>query len=167
MNMKNVVGNFVTRTGTIHGRLKQANSFHPTIKFTAEISETEMTFLDTIVYKGERFLKESILDVRTHFKPTETFQYTNYYSCHLPGVTKGFIKGEALRLLRTNSSQLTFEENIRNFAVRLKNRGYPTATVQKHLSEVEFSERKTALKNKNITAQKKILSRNTTRCCLT
>jgi len=109
------------------------------------------------VYKGERFLKESILDVRTHFKPTETFQYTNYYSCHPPGVTKGFIKGKALRLLRTNSSQLNFEENIRNFAVRLKNRGYPTATVQKHLSEVEFSERKTALKNKNITAQKKIL----------
>ena len=137
--------------------LLEANSFHPTIKFTAEISETETTFLDTIVYKGERFLKESILDVRTHFKPTETFQYTNYYSCHPPGITKGFIKGEALRLLRTNSSQLNFEENIRNFAVCFKNRGYPTATVKKHLSEVEFSERKTALKNKNITAQKKIV----------
>ena len=32
-----------------------ANSFHPTIKFTAEISNTEMTFLDTCVYKGDRF----------------------------------------------------------------------------------------------------------------
>ena len=29
-----------------------------------------------------------------------------------PGVKKGFIKGEALRLLRTNSSEKTFEENI-------------------------------------------------------
>ena len=29
----------------------KANSFHPTIKFTAEISETETTFLDTKVYK--------------------------------------------------------------------------------------------------------------------
>ena len=26
---------------------------------------------------------------------TETFQYTNFHSCHPPGVTKGFIKGEA------------------------------------------------------------------------
>ena len=26
---------------------------------------------------------------------TETFQYTNFYSCHPPGVTKDFIKGEA------------------------------------------------------------------------
>ena len=109
------------------------------------------------MYKGDRFHKESILDVRTYFKPTETFQYTNFHSCHPPGVTKGFIKGEALRLLRTNSSQTTFEENIRNFATRLESRGYPTATVEKHLSEVKFSERKTSLTNRNKTAQKKIL----------
>ena len=50
----------------------KANDFHPTIKFTAQISETETIFLDTVVYKGDRFLKESILDVRTYFKPTET-----------------------------------------------------------------------------------------------
>ena len=28
-------------------------------------------------------------DVRTHFKPTETFQYTHFSSCHPPGVRKG------------------------------------------------------------------------------
>ena len=67
------------------------------------------------MYKGERFKTESILDVRTHFKPTETFQYTHFPSCHPLGVKKGFIKGEALRLLRTNSSEKTFEENIINF----------------------------------------------------
>ena len=61
--------------------IEQANSFHPTIKFTAEISQIETTFLDTTVYKGERFEKERILDVRTHFKSTETFQYTNFNSC--------------------------------------------------------------------------------------
>ena len=74
-----------------------------------------------------------------------------------PGVTKCFIKIEVSRLLRTNSSQPIFEENIRNFAVCLKNRGYPAATVEKHLSEIKFSERKTSLSNKNRTAQKKIL----------
>ena len=152
-----IISMWDTNRDKIEEFLLRANSFHPTIKFTAEISEIETTFLDTVVYKYDRFLKESILDVRTHFKPTKTFQYTNFYSCHPPGVTKGFIKGEALRLLRTNSSQLTFEENIRNFAVRLKNRGYPAATVEKHLSEVKFSERKTSLTNKNRTAQKKIL----------
>ena len=70
-----------------------ANSFHPTITFMAEISETEITFLDTKVYKGETFHKKSILDVQTHYKPKETFQFTNFYSCHPLGLTKGFIKG--------------------------------------------------------------------------
>ena len=68
--------------------IEQANSYHPTIKFTAEVSQLEKTFLDTTVYKGERFEKELILDVRTHYKPTETFQYTNYNSCHTAGVKK-------------------------------------------------------------------------------
>ena len=86
--------------GEISSFIELANNYHPTIKFTAEISDTEITFLDTCVYKGERFNKESILDVRTHFKTTETFQYTHFTSCHPPGVRKGFIKGEALRLFK-------------------------------------------------------------------
>ena len=44
------------------------------IKFTAEISDNEITFLDRVVFKGERFVKESILDIKTHYKPTETFK---------------------------------------------------------------------------------------------
>ena len=51
--------------------IEQANNFHPTIKFTAEISDNETTFLDTIIFKGERFRNESILDIGTHNKPTE------------------------------------------------------------------------------------------------
>ena len=31
-----------------------------------------------VVYKGDRFLKEVILDIKTHYKLTETFQYTEY-----------------------------------------------------------------------------------------
>ena len=93
--------------------VKKANDFLSTIEFTAEMSEAEISFLDTKVYKRVRFNKESILDVQTHYKPTETFQYTNFYSCHPPDVKKGFINGEALRLPRTNSSQITFERNYK------------------------------------------------------
>ena len=95
------------------------------VKFTAEISDNETTFLDTIIFKGERFRNKSILDIRTHYKPTETFQYTHFTSSHPVGVKRGFIKGEALRLLRTNSSETTFDESISNFKSRLITRGYP------------------------------------------
>ena len=135
--------------------LLKANSFHPTIKFTAEISETAL--LDTKVYKDDRFNKQSILDMRMHFKTTETFQYTKFYLCHPPGVTKGFIKGEALRLLRTNSSQFTFEVNMSNFKTCLQNRDYPARIVEKHLSQITLSNKVMSLAQKNKTAPKKIL----------
>ena len=99
--------------------IEQANKQHQTIKSTAEVFKTETNFLDTTVYKGEGFRDESVLDVRTHFKPTETFQCTHFSTCHQPGVKRGFIKGEALRLLRTNSSKTFFEESVTNFKTHL------------------------------------------------
>ena len=136
--------------------IEQANNFHPTIKFTAEISDNETTFLDTIIFKGERFRNESILDIRTHYKPTETFQYTHFTSSHPVGVKRGFIKGEALRLLRTNSSETTFDESISNFKSRLITRGYPHEMIQTTLSEVNFAKRQSALQQKKKT-RKQIL----------
>ena len=99
-----------------------ANRFHPSIRFTAEISHTEITFMETCLYKGDRLKKNSSIDVRTHFKPTETFQYTPFDSCHPPGVRKGFIKGEALRFLRINSWKAKFVEHMALFKQRLQHR---------------------------------------------
>ena len=128
--------------------IEQANKHHQTIKFTAEVSETETNFLDTTVYKGERFRNESVLDVRTHFKPTETFQYTHFSTCHPSGVKRGFIKGEALRLLRTNSSKTLFKERVTNFKTHLLGRGYPENFIQTTPSEVTFKDRNQALRQK-------------------
>ena len=113
-------------------------------------------FLDTTVYKGTRFKDQSILDVKTHFKPTETFQYTHFTSCHPPSVKNGFVKGEALRILRTNSSKDTFEENISKFKRHLRDRGYPRNLVEKLLSEIKFTRRGSVLNGNNKT-QKDIL----------
>ena len=109
------------------------------MKFTAEISDTETVFLDTVVYKGKSFKEKSILDVKTHFKKTETFQYTHFTSCHPPSLKKGFVKGEALRMLRTNSPKTTFEENISNFKIRLIDRGYPQTMIENLLSDIKFT----------------------------
>ena len=131
--------------------IEQANKHHPTTKFTAEISCTDATFLDTTIYKGQKFNKESVLDMRTHFKPTERFQHTFFTTCHPPGAKKGFVKGKALRLLRTNSSIKTFEENITIFKKYLMKRGYPQNFINNTLSEVKFQERTLALLQLNKT----------------
>ena len=93
--------------------------------------ERQIIFLDTTVFKGERFAKHSILDIKTHYKPTETFQFTHFVSCHPPGVKYGFIKGEAIRLLRTSSTRKKFlEEGHLKFKQRLKARGYPENIIE-------------------------------------
>ena len=139
-----------TNRGEITQFIEQANKHHPTIKFTAEVSDTERTFLDTIIYKGARFETKSVLDVRTHFKPTETFQYTHFSSCHPTGVKRGFVKGEALRLLKTNSSKTLFEKKIRTFKKHLAKRGYPKGFIKKkNLAQVNFQNRSQALQQKN------------------
>ena len=55
-----------TSLDKIESSVEKANNFHSTTKFTAEMSETEITLLDAKVYKGVRFNKESFLDVQTH-----------------------------------------------------------------------------------------------------
>ena len=50
--------------------IEQANKRHPTLKFTVGISDTETTFLETNIYKGERFKSnQSLMCARTLIQP--------------------------------------------------------------------------------------------------
>ena len=123
----------------------EANRHHSTIKFTAEISDKETHFLDTTIFKGERFHKDSILDISTHFKPTEKFQYTHYTSCHAPEVKKGFIKGKRSGFLEPT---LRRQDLKKIFVTYLRVRGYPDYLVNNVLAEVKFTNRRSALEQK-------------------
>ena len=46
---------------------------------------------------------------------------------------------------------------MKNFERRLQNRGYPANVVEKHLSEVKFTDRKASLEQRNNNARKTIL----------
>ena len=102
----------------------------------AEISDKEISFLDTTVFKDERFNKQAILDIRTH--------YTHFSSCLLLGVEKGLSKGLSAK---------SFLENITQFKTHLRARDYHNSLVERITSEVKFSERKSALQQ----GEKKIL----------
>ena len=39
-------------------------------------------FSDTTIFRVERLNRESVLDLRNCFRPTETFQFTFYTTCH-------------------------------------------------------------------------------------
>ena len=125
--------------------LHRLNSCHPTIHFTWTVSSEGVDFLDTKIYKGSRFQQTGILDVQTFFKPTNTFQYLHFSSSHTKGAFKGLVKGEAIRFLRSNSSQENFERTISTFRHHLLCRGYPKVFVDPLLSTVPYSLRNTYL----------------------
>ena len=110
--------------------------------------DTYTTFLNTVVCKGIRFQEQSVLDIKTHFKPTETFQYP-----HFSSVKKGFVRGEVLILLPTKYLKTAFEENITKFKSRLLNRGYPKNLIETLLSDIKCTERKSALQQKKISGK--------------
>ena len=128
--------------------MEKANNFHSTIKSKAEMRETELTFLETKVYKGVRFNKEPVLDGQADFKPTRCLwakQIEAFPHTRVNLQAWSFIKGEALRRLRTDSSQTPLEENIKKFESCLIERGCPVPIVRKYLSELKFAGRKTTL----------------------
>ena len=77
-----------------------------------------------------RYRVQTRFSIWGHTSNQRRHSNTSFFtSCHPPGVKKGFAKGEALRLLRTNSSMKTFEENI------TMERGYPQNFTNNALSE--------------------------------
>ena len=128
--------------------IKSINGLHERINFTAEFSTTEITFLDLCLYKGERFAKEGILDIKTHIKPTNTQQYIHASSAHPPGTGRGIIKGELLRYLRTNSNKATFQMYKEKHAENMKKRGYRQEIIDRSIRGIEFPDRQKTLTNK-------------------
>lgn len=82
--IEDIISLLHTSRGVVNQFNEQANEYHPTIKFTAEISVSEATSLDATFYRSKRFKRELVLDVRILFKPTEVFQDTFYTTFHPP-----------------------------------------------------------------------------------
>ena len=121
------------------------NQIHPTIKFTSECSPQQVTFLDLTVYKGERFERSGVLDVKTYVKAYNKQLYVHAKSYHPKGTGKGIIIGEALRYLRTNSDQRHFDQMILKHKKILHNRGYNPEVSSRLIEPITFTERQTVL----------------------
>ena len=81
-----------------------------------------------------RFNATQLLDLSTHFKSTNTFQYLHFSSSHPRSVFKGLVKGEAIRFLRSNTDAHTYYNTLRTFRNHLLNWKYPKYFVDEHLT---------------------------------
>ena len=74
------------------------NIVHPTIKFTSDISDTEISFLDLTTY-----IQQSQLHTRLYTKTTDRHMYLNYLSEHPMSLKKSIPYSQFLRLKRIHS----------------------------------------------------------------
>ena len=95
---------------------------HRTIKFTAEYSKKEVTFLDTKV-KINNETNQIYTDLYT--KDTDTHNYLHYTSAHPIHCKKGGPFGEFLRIRRNCHNIIDFEIHSNSRISDYQRRGYP------------------------------------------
>ena len=108
--------------------LEKLNSFHPTIKFTAEWSREKINYLDVSVIRiGNR------LHTDLFVKPTDTHQYLHASSCHVYHSKKSIPYSQALRLNRICSENSFFDKRCDELEGWLIKRGYNQAMVREQV----------------------------------
>ena len=83
------------------------NKKHPTIKFTAEWSKTQINFLDVTVYLENENIKTDL-----YVKSTDTHQYLHSSSYHPYHCKKGIPYSQALSLNRICSDSRSFDRDV-------------------------------------------------------
>ena len=113
-----------------HGRAKleafiqHANTFHPTIKFTSNISTTQI-FIEVMVT-----LLGNYIHTDFYSKPTNTFNYLHWSSCHPQHTKLSIPYSLAFRLVRVCSSEAALTRRLNYLKHHLKKRGFPHKHIQ-------------------------------------
>ena len=105
--------------------VENINSFHPTIKFTADSSRVSVHFLDTTVTIENGSLKTDLFN-----KPTDKHNYLLPSSCHPPHCTKNIPYSQALRIKRICSSETDFEIRTNELSNHLRKRQYFRGSIE-------------------------------------
>ena len=142
-----------------HGRpsldtfLNHINSVHSTIKFTADISENQVSFLDTSV-----IITEDNGNVKTDLftKKTDTFNFLHYDSCHPRHSTNSIPYSQFLRIRRICTEEDDFKRHCLQRASHFLRRGYPKELLVKAFAKAQDQDRMSLLfKNNSVDKQEK------------
>lgn len=115
--------------------VSQANTLVPGIKLTMNCSSTNMPFLDISLT-----ISNGRITYAPYSKPMSRFLYLPFHSSHPSHILSGWLKGEAIRLLRHSPSPFTYKTELEKFITRLRARGYPHPFITKALSGVTWSQ---------------------------
>ena len=116
------------------------NSFHPALKYTWEISDTSLAFLDIKISIEGNGLCTSV-----YYKPTDSHSYLLFSSSHPSYVKNSIPFSQFLRLRRLCSDDSGFSEKSEAMSQFFDKRGYPVSVVQAGYHRAQQTDRQAAL----------------------
>ena len=108
--------------------IEYLNEKHPTIKFTAEWSQTSINILDISVS-----FTDGKISTDLNVKATDSQQYLHSSSCHPFHCKKRIPYSQALRLNRICSDPISFDRRCNDLEKWLIERGYSEREVRKQI----------------------------------
>jgi hypothetical protein len=132
---------------------EHANSIHPSIKFTHEVSKTKMSFLDTTTTA-----KEGNMTTDLYSKPTDKHQYLSPSNCHPKHCFKSIPFSRAIRVKRICSTVETTKQRLGDLRHHLKRRGYNDKVIESGFSKASEIDRND-LEYKEIKINKRVRSK--------
>ena len=120
---------------------EHANSIHPSIKFTHEMSKTTISFLDTTTT-----VKEGNMTTDLYFKSTDKHHYLSHSSCHPKHWFKSISFSQAIRVKWICSTVETTKQRLWDLRHHLKRRviesGFSKASEIKRNDLLEYKEKR-------------------------
>ena len=104
---------------------EMAYSLHSALKYTWEVSETLLAFLDIKVS-----ISGNVLCTSVHYKPTDSHSYLLYSSSHPSHVKNSIPYSQFLRLRRLCSDDSDFSSKSEEMCQSFEKRGYPVSVVK-------------------------------------
>ena len=134
---------FCIFTGTLdelNSFINYLNSCDPHIKFTSEISQTTVTFLDTRVN-----LSHNKIETDLFCKPTDSHNYLLFSSSHPRRCKESIPFSQLLRIRRICSRLVDFDKHMKETTLHFINRGYPIDLLEEAALKARRLDRKTLL----------------------
>ena len=125
----------------LYSFLKALNQVNKSIKFTSDISQNKVNFLDVTIYKDNL----GNLETGLYTKPTDAHLYLHYSSYHPEHQKKSIPYSQAIRLRRICSTQTKFWEAADQLYLNLTQRGYPKRTIRAAINRAFEIDRKSLL----------------------
>ena len=112
--------------------INSVNSFHPALKYTWEIAENSLAFLDI-----KLSINDNGLSTSAHYKPTDSHNYLLHSSSHPQQVKNAIPFSQFVRLRRLCSDDTDFNNKCEEMCQFLKKRGYPVTTGKHRAQEID------------------------------